>query len=306
MDKIRIISFNVLASNYIDMIDYPNIDIKELSSEERRYRITKFLNFAKLNADIIALQEVTYDTYNTCTNKLTVGEFTHYSKVLNPEFQGLFEPHEIYYWNENKYKNCRFMFNGNALFFRKSIFQLLNYEKISLQTGNNTLLTNLLFVPGNIYLQVLNVHLDSEYLDRREKELYNLLVAAENERNKDYDKLSDKWAEIIVGDFNSQPNITTFSNLLYRTQLLTKVNIYRSTFPNSGAIDHIYYRSNILQPYTGSLLCFDTDTSADCEKFNDLEYYTKVFDFNLSLSLKDVIRMYGSDHIPIIGTLVIK
>ena len=107
----------------------------------------------------------------------------------------------------------------------------------------------------------------------------------------------NKKSDIIAGDFNADLTVYPYNKIIegYQDALLeTGDSYYRPTFVNnsnliidnsSRIIDHILYKKGKFQPY--------------------LEGDNNVLDYNLELDINIFLKIFGSDHLPIIATLKI-
>lgn len=295
-EVIRIISFNVLAPHYADPNDYPpNCDF-ELGREYRRERILKFLTEMKYKCDIIALQEVTLDTeFNGFFRK---GEYQHFIKLLSKEFYHEFVAHDLEFCDEwkNYPPDSEFgrTINGNALFFRKDLFNKPKWYNLKLSDkGNRAICGKVKHLPTEKTIKFTNIHFSSgRNTEYRLNECSNLL----NQLVFDPDHL-----DIIVGDFNNGICIAPFNKLIEKHNFINSLididnqrtySMYdrpRKKFP----VDHCIYRGkNILVIPTSS----EVLTNNAWEEYP----FDEQFDKYQSERLKKCLSLYGSDHFPIL------
>ena len=105
----KIVSWNILANEFIKKVDYPMIKTKILFN--RKGRLTQITNILKnANADVILLQEVMLAEYNSL------------SDTFEKEYH-IIRRNNINWYNKKSY-------SGNVTFLRKNIFSLsANNEK---------------------------------------------------------------------------------------------------------------------------------------------------------------------------------
>jgi endonuclease/exonuclease/phosphatase family metal-dependent hydrolase len=161
----KIMVWNILASEWIKKSDYPNITKKTLFN--RTTRIRTILDYIlKIDADIILLQEVMKMEYKLMYNKLKQ------KYMITPLL-----PIEWMYPNEYNEDNE----SGNITFIRKGLYPG-NATHTKLDFGIHTTISN---------VSIVNLHLDDWSSQSRHKQL------------KSIDSLLYKSDKCIVGgDFN--------------------------------------------------------------------------------------------------------
>jgi endonuclease/exonuclease/phosphatase family metal-dependent hydrolase len=272
---IRILSFNILGYNFVNSEDYPRESYNYLSREYRREKILSFLSCAKDLFDIIGLQEVTYDNDGH--------EYNYIHDILCDLFYCNFVPHEDGHWDSN-------IRNGNALFFRKSIFSNPVWHNIDLSTGNHCIRCDIIY--NQKLLRVMNIHTDSDSSELRGIELFKALSLLENNYSTD----------IILGDFNTpttKPIKYLFDKYSYKDAMKENISTFSIIIPEKlcmyekvGPIDHVIYRNcELVSSYVLS---------------NNM---WNIYPLNGQLDilgpqrLNKCLSLYGSDHIPIMVKL---
>lgn len=287
---ITIITFNILAPNFADPKYYPPKCEMFLDPVKRRIATTNFINSIKSKCDIFAFQEVTYDT-EIETNEaqyIRKGEFRYIENLLSDEFTGMFFSHDKEYWGSffSERDEYSYIKNGNAIFFRRSIFKCHIWHDVPLQTGNHSVRCDLIHISTGSKVRVLNLHLDSQSHEMRIIELSSVL-------NNMSETLSNNTIDLIVGDFNTN-SVNNIIRSAGFNNSIQDVGICKPTFAfdNNEPIDHILYRGDIT-PIPENTIILDggfwddmKDTTLD-NNYSRIETY-----FNLS----------GSDHLPVMAT----
>lgn len=161
----KILSWNILASEWIKSSYYPNVDKKILFNRTNRFKqILKHI--LELDPDIMLLQEVMKLEYSKLFKKFTS---KYYISDLDP-----------INWGNHI---CE---SGNVSFFRKTKFK--NIEHFPLKFGIYSICTY-----KNIKINICNIHLDDISLNKRLNQINTLKHGFENF------KLC-----LIAGDFNQQ------------------------------------------------------------------------------------------------------
>ena len=329
---LKLATFNVLSPSYALPAYYPKDAVPFLSREFRLNRIMDLLRCLRETCDVIALQEVTFDQTTTLppdsTAKLHpdrwIGDLNHFRRVLGTSFHGVFYPHERQYWREwtqaTPEDPSRNMRNGNALFFNRDKFGTIGWKDMSLSSGNHVVEGHAKHKDSGCLLRVLSVHLDSDRNERREREYKEALT------NLPY---QSGTIDVVMGDFNSGvvvPPIREimmahkFEDALIETQSEVEqinnsvdVSIDTLTFALTDndrlqhPIDHITYRSNLAGP-TSIIPSGDQGTPEHT--------ITGVLHHNLwdlyppdsgcdTQRLISCLKLFGSDHMPVVATLEI-
>lgn len=229
---IRIVSFNVLASNFVLPSYYPTIEKEYLNINYRRERILSFLRSIHKIVDIIGLQEVTKN------------EFQYYKRELS-NYYNCFVPHDKGHWSTD-------IPNGNALFINKDKFDNPLFYDINLAAGNHCIKCDLFY--HGVSISIFNIHLEDENKKLRELQ-YNKVLSSIDDRNV--------YLDLIIGDFNMEHGIETknFKDTLSRNPTF---------FDNISFIDHILYRSDIAEVEKGEVLI--KNVTGDIGKYNFIFY----------------------------------
>ena len=275
--NIKVLSFNILADQYIDyddlQRDYPTIHESDLKLSKRMPKIIAYIK--KVDADIVMLQEITPET-----KKMISKSFPEYKCVALAK---------------HKYSEGGSYNSGNMTMLRKGMFKNIKHKGLFLaKTPNVFSLTNCVLIDKVMddkgkqvmedkdkqvkdklkdklkddELTIVNVHLDWEFESIREKEAMAL--------NK-YVAKHKKC--IIAGDFNTNADVThnKFKNFV------SVVKKEKSTFLCENAmIDYIYVRGFTVK--SG-----DVDNVPVKDKKN---------------CFVKTIKKYGSDHYPVIAHIV--
>jgi mRNA deadenylase 3'-5' endonuclease subunit Ccr4 len=250
---LRVVTFNILASIYAHPDYYPDEAHDALSLSNRQEKILNYLSQLKDNCEVIALQEVTSEFLQ------------HVTKVLNPDFIGIFYPHDEEYWNEWIHSDYSYLSNGNMLFLKQSSFGLILWENISLKTGNHAVLAHTKHIPTGHEIRILNIHLDSDNQDKRLKEYETALNSLE---------ANSEIIDIVLGDFNSGI-VDDILEITSKHNFIPDNNKIYTFSMTKNPIDHVIYRS----PYITS--CITRVDNSNAEKF------------------EECLTKYGSDHIPL-------
>lgn len=293
---LRVLTFNVLAPNFTDPKYYPLESHAYLPKERRRDTIIRFLRSIKDSYDIISLQEVTDDTViidhfgnlDTGTNHVSFGEYRHFDNAL-PEFTGMFVSHDPSHWSSyfGSTTELSYIRNGNALFFRRSLFICHTWKDIPLTTGNHAVMGLVTHRPTMKRLRVINVHLDNESNNTRFIELREVLSTIPHDKN---------IIDLVMGDFNT--DIHHISELVYGgkfkdtlSQLGDKHLTYALLAGKEGPIDYIIYRGDSVH-VSCSLGVLGSDLWKTYPVINQLDPLGPK-------RLNACLESYGSDHIPV-------
>jgi endonuclease/exonuclease/phosphatase family metal-dependent hydrolase len=168
----KIMSWNILASEWIKQIYYPKINKKTLFNRKARFnKIMKTIN--EENADIIMLQEVMLLEYNS---------LKHY---LNNKYKiSPLNPIKWKYPKDNQTKSQSE--SGNVTFIKKNILNSIK-DDINHQSFEFGIYTE---IPNN-NISILNIHLDDLSVNTRNKQMKSVESL-----------LYTKPKCIIGGDFN--------------------------------------------------------------------------------------------------------
>ena len=267
--KVKVLSWNILASEWITKKDYPNIKKDELFNNKKRIKtiIDKLKNY---NADIILLQEVMPDEYKLLT------KFFKEEYFITP-----IQPIKWSYKNNNNDKSE----SGNITLLKltKYIPLKLNKDKdiISINPLENKLQQFCMFtqcrtIESNKIINIYNIHFDDLSSAKRNKQMAHILDF-DNEINKQTKTKLQNYC-IIAGDFNQ---IYRESSKLYNIPKFTVHNFCNTYYIEKNInIDNILTRN------------FNIDNSlANCT--------------NLSKDTEDIFKKIGSDHTPVIANIVL-
>lgn len=182
--KVKVLSWNILASEWISKKDYPEINKTELFNTKKRIK-TIIDKLKTYNADILLLQEVMPDEY----------------KILNKYFKDDYYITQIQpiKWSYKNNENTKSE-SGNVTLVRLSKYtpielnldtQLIHFCRITQCKNNET----------NKVITLYNIHLDDLSSVKRNKQM-SLLLKFDNELNKIQTHTKTQIPCIIAGDFN--------------------------------------------------------------------------------------------------------
>lgn len=291
---LTVLTFNVLAPNFAAPKYYPQDFDDYLSKNRRRVSTTLFLTDIKNKCDIIALQEVTSDTF-IHDDHVFEGEFNYFNGLLCDDFIGMFFPHDKTYWNNyfDKTGEYSYIKNGNALFLRKSVFTIPIWSDIPLGTGNHSIKADAVHLPTMRNIHVLNVHFENIDENVRITEL----CAAVDTMSSCHD---NNDITIILGDFNTKisPIIEKITHDFKDSMIEINNKTPTFSFTYNDPIDHIIYMGNDIVPI------HDLSRVIDNGLYNKYPvlYPTDVLG---SLRLRESLELHGSDHFPVITTFAI-
>lgn len=271
MNFINIISFNILAPIFASPIFYTGVNSELLDIEARRRIIISFLNSMKDITDIFCLQEV------------VESEFEHLTNCLKDSFIGYIHYNEPDYWRDWILQPLKYENHGTAIFMKKSVFDYVSFSYFSLTTGNNSTKAFGIHKKTNKLVRVYSVHLDTEKKQQElelEKLLENIVTDSE-------------IIDLIVGDLNCDIihnvnnilNKNKFKDVFKELNLSSKNEL--STIPrHTKCIDHIlFYNCTVYDGYIFDLGIMKKDNEAS--------------------RLSESLKMLGSDHFPIQGTIIL-
>ena len=180
-EEVKVISWNILASEWIVKKDYTDINKTTLFNNRKRIKtIIETLN--NYNADIILLQEVMPDEYKIMY-KYFKDEY-HITEIL---------PIKWSYRNTNNHKSE----SGNITMLRKSKYNIIQFnldKDLSSKIMQFCKITQCMNIKTNKVITLYNIHLDDLSSVKRNKQMKQI-VDFNNE-------LYSKASCIIAGDFN--------------------------------------------------------------------------------------------------------
>lgn len=278
---LSVLTFNILAPHFANGSHYPPGIGGSLQQQCRRQGTTRFILQVKESYDILAFQEVS-------TDGSSHDELAYLNNILQDEFVGMFYPHESHYWNDYG----KYIPNGNALFFRRSIFGSPNWSNVSLLTGNHAVLAEITHIPSMRQFRVLNVHFDSESECRRNYELAAALSTLPPDPN---------MIDIIVGDFNMESTDKSY-NIVRRVGFCTiDSNTPSFSFMTDGPIDHIIYRDLNRSAFIPTA---NQSRVLDCGLWSKYPRMPPI-DILMTPRLKECLKIYGSDHLPVLAVFMV-
>lgn len=299
---LRVLTLNVLAPNFADPKYYPIGSYGHLSTEKRRNIIIRYLISVKNSFDIISLQEVTDDTVipnffgnlDTGTTHTRFGEYRFFISALL-EFTSMFIPHDPSHWINyfGSTPELSYIRNGNAIFFRRSLFTCPIWGDIPMSTGNHAIIGTVIHRPSLCKLRVINIHLDNESNTTRAHELTHVISTI---------PYHPDIVDIIMGDFNTDIRHlsdilcdTKFKDTLY--QFGDECLTYALVADKDGPIDRIIYRGSSVY-----LISTEVIGSSLWKRFPVINSRDPL----ASLRLNACIDAYGSDHFPVQAILMLE
>ena len=187
---IKVVSWNILASEWISKKDYPDINKEVLLNHKKRMKtITEKLK--EYNADIIFLQEVMPEEY----------------KKIQKEFKDEYyitqiQPIKWAYKNNNNTKGE----SGNVILIRIKMININNYKNIKIHKMDFCIILQYQHNETNKLITLCNIHLDDVSSVKRNTQMKKLLEF-DSEINKSTTSTTSTTSNtlcIIGGDFNQQ------------------------------------------------------------------------------------------------------
>jgi endonuclease/exonuclease/phosphatase family metal-dependent hydrolase len=269
--KVKVITWNILASEWITKKDYPDIKQSELFNTIKRIK-TIIEKLKTYNADIILLQEVMPDEYKII-NKIFKDEY-YITEI---------QPIKWSYKNNDNHKSE----SGNVTLIKltKYIPLKINKDKdidINDYPEHNIqhfcMFTQCRNIDNNKIINIYNIHFDDLSSVKRNKQMTHILDFDNEINKKSKIKTQTQSSCIIAGDFNQ---VYRENSKLYNIPKFTVNNFCNTYYINKNInIDNILTRG------------FKEDkTLSKCT--------------NLSINTEDIFKKIGSDHTPVIANLVL-
>jgi endonuclease/exonuclease/phosphatase family metal-dependent hydrolase len=213
----KVLSWNILANEYIQKKYYPNVQEELLIRKERfKIIIDKLL---KINADIILLQEVMKAEYKNLINLLS--QKYYISPLIPIQWIG-YEPGE----------------SGNVTLIKLSKFNKINFKTID--SFNYIKCQH-----RNTQIYIVNIHLDDSSQERRIKQINNIL-----------DNLKDKDKIIIGGDYNEEyKKGENIYKLLKDNNFKISIEDFTYFIEKQMNIDNIFYKNFELKESSVNNIC---------------------------------------------------
>ena len=339
--NIKLLTFNILAPHYANPKYYPKCVIPHLDTQKRLTATLAFLNDISKRCDIIALQEVTDNTVDRVGTFDRIRDVLQ--KNFEGQFLPHDEKYWNSWIDRNKDSHFSYMKNGNSLFINRHSFTEPIWRDIPLTTGNYAICAKVIHRKTGISVRVLNIHLDTEDGYKKEytsameaiKELSNTIVnpsttivnpittvvnPSTTVANPSTTVVNlSSTIDIIMGDFNhslKDPHIEPINRDNNFTDALTIDRKLTFSMPTSSTrtimpIDHIIYRSGHVTPLADSDNLFHglpshTNTGViDYNLWNLYPYNRNEYDANECCRLRECLRIFGSDHMPVVATMKI-
>lgn len=221
-DKLKILSFNILAEQFIDYSNpseyYPKVPVETLKEENRLPKIFSFLQ--KNDPDIMLLQEVNSKTLKMLRVNLKS------SHLLMPLAKHLtaeaLEPGNMY---------------GNLIAVRRGLFRKLSYRTVNVpKLGTAFAILTCELISSRQKMLIINVHLDAdeETEDKRIIEVSELMGMIKY-------MLKDHVV-IITGDFNTN-SPKTHKKFKSLNPVIDPDNPVGTYLNDSPMIDWIYIKN---------------------------------------------------------------
>ena len=272
MNTISIITFNILAHVFSSPAWYPEgININLLDREMRLASTSKFIKGMMLVTSIFCLQEVNKTEYN----KLV--------EILGSDFYSHIVYHDKTYWSEWIIGPREYEPHGNALFIKKSEFKNVEFNGLSLLTGNYSATCSCVHIQSRKKIRLINVHFNTSLVDQNDCNDAGRYTEINALLNQIPDP-DERTVDLIVGDMNCNPSDTFwkqgFSNALI----------------SIGQIGHTY-------PSTPSSADFNMIDHIMCR--NATPFYGHIFDFGImnetdeTVRIEECLKICGSDHFPV-------
>lgn len=211
--KVKVVSWNILASEWIRTTDYPDIKTSLLFSIKRINKIIETLQ--NYNADIVFLQEVMPNEY----------------KIIKKKFKDKYtitqiQPIKWSYKNESHTKNE----SGNVILIRNT-----NYHTIKVSVMDFCIIVQCIHNETNKTITLYNIHLDDISSVKRNTQMQKLL-----DFDNDINKKNKNACCIIGGDFNQK---YTLKSKLYSLPKFIVHNLCNTYYIDSKLnIDNILTR----------------------------------------------------------------
>jgi endonuclease/exonuclease/phosphatase family metal-dependent hydrolase len=296
--NLKVVTFNVLAPCWASPTYYPAGSVSKLERIYRRNRIISFLNQSiSSGAAVIALQEVQID------------EYPFFYEALKTLYEGSISFHNDSYWASWITPDPPFARNGNALFLRKDIFTNVQFsDKPLSDDGNHCVYATAQSRSNAQNFRIASIHLDADNSSRRNNELSALFAILPYQA---------ATVDIVAGDFNAALSSGNLSNLMRQHSFynaLDVAGIPEQTHPfttsynrntNWGPIDHIAYRNASI----GGKVSATNDGMPTIDNgvidFNVWKQFPSGATFESNRISKNFDNC-GSDHFPVISTLMVK
>ena len=215
--ELSCMTWNILASVFVDCTDYNMKNCKPLKTKVRREKIMK--NIVGYNADVVMLQEVTILEYNNLKSQLTQ------YRVLPLAAHKKKWAHDV--------EGNKIMENGNCILLKKGMFKNIVSKKLQLnEDGVMASICHCTF--KNKPLVIVSMHLDDLKRSVRNIQLKKLLTTL---------KATTTEGIMMGGDFNEK--VTYISNKMlirqgYESVMQEIVPTYYDTMEYN--IDNIYLK----------------------------------------------------------------
>lgn len=296
--NLKVLTFNVLAPCWASPTYYPAGAVSKLDRIYRRNRIVPFLNQAvSSGAAVIALQEVQID------------EYPFFYEALKTLYEGSVSYHKDSYWSSWITTDPPFARNGNALFLRKDIFTNIQFSDRQLTLdGNHCVFATAKNSVNAQNFRIASIHLDADNSSRRSNELNALFAMLPYQAST---------VDIVAGDFNAALSNGNLSNLMRQYSFFNALDVAgipEQTHPfttsynrnsNWGPIDHIAYRNATI----GGKVSATNDGMPTIDNgvvdFNVWRLHPSGATFESNRISKNFDNC-GSDHFPVVSTLMVK
>lgn len=325
-EEIQFLTFNVLAPVYADPAYYFPSSIPLLQKESRRAKILQCLNIMRTTSDVIALEEVSVDTWDVIdgVSYLKEGEYKYFLAALEDEYYAFHCSHDKTYWS--KYYDYldpqapnAYVDTGIALFIRKSKFSNVDFQDISLGTGNHMVLAEA-DAPEGKRMRIAAIHFDSDVGGNRNLEFSHALTYMISDENVLNFMLGDFNAGFEHGTLKQEFAGSIFADTLITLEKTLNINgLNKNTTPSTSKytnapflrpIDHVIFEKNKVVPVTTlwtdalqyGFAGYTVNGVIDNRLFIRLPEL-QGYDGNEEERVNQTLTEFGSDHFPVVSTL---
>lgn len=275
-----VLSFNVLAPCWAHPSYYPASAEPLLDRVARRRSIIDLLLAQAGTVDVIMLQEVAQ------------AEFAFFNEALKQNFEGFYVNHAPTYWSSWITPVPAWEPNGNAIFVRRARFSTIAFRDLAASaSGNHAALFSGVLKNSTKTVRAASIHLDSDSSQNRRQELGAVLAAWPAQASA---------VDVIAGDFNFETDAGNlkadiskagYLNVLEQLGTATQTHPWTSSYngaDNWGIIDHIITRNST--PLSGRVIDFDLFKTYPTDEVS---------------RINSNLRLCGSDHFPLIGSVTV-
>jgi endonuclease/exonuclease/phosphatase family metal-dependent hydrolase len=279
-ERLDVVAYNVLAPIWAGPEWYPDdLDPAVLDAAARRTAVAAYLTSVRGTAEVVCLQEV------------QASELPTYAAALGDGFEGILARNDPSFWAD-WLTDLPWQPNGTAVFVRTDAVSVgpEGFEDLPLAgTGNHAAVATGVHLATGQRLRIASVHLDSDSQVNRIREVESLLAAQ---------PAASGTTDIVCGDVNEGTTIGAlkgrfaragFVDVLAADGVEDPTHPFRDSYnrsPRWGVIDHILVRGGVPvdgRVVDGGVWAIDANTAR----------------------IEEAMRLLGSDHFPIEGTIAI-